>query len=207
MELAALWSFLLAWLEELGDQDLAPLRRRADRAFLERFWLDDDRYLADVWRPDDQDRTVRPNQIIAAALPYSPLSIGQRSDVVVRTELELRTPAGLRTLSPESPLYRGRYPGDREHHSWTHHQGSAWRWLVGYYVEASLRAFPDDLERIRDLGIYLDGFHELLDVYGLGFVSGLADGDPPHRPGGTIARAMSVAELIRARALLERGLP
>lgn len=210
VEINALWYHLLAQLEALLEpgaerEEFAGLRARAARAFLERFWLEDARSLADVWTEAGADRAVRPNMVIAASLEYSPLSRTQRADVVRRAQAELLTPCGLRTLAPSHVSYRGRYQGGPEERDRAYHQGTVWPWLLGAYCEAHLRAFSPRASHIAELRALLDGFAAQLATRGLGHVAEVYDGDPPHRPGGAIAQAWSAAELLRAYALLEEA--
>lgn len=211
VEINALWYSLLTHVERLahaaGDRKGASrwrdLRRRAKRSFLARFWLEDAAYLADRWREGVPDPSVRPNMVIAAALEFSPLSKAQRAEVVRVARAELLTPFGLRTLSPKDPRYQARYEGDVESRDGAYHQGTVWPWLLGFYCEASVRAHGS--KRVAHLRDLLLGFREHLDHAGLNQVSEVFDGDPPHRPGGAIAQAWSVAELLRAWHLVEEG--
>ncbi len=204
VELCALWCFLLERLGETKEHsDLAPLAEQAGKSFRERFWLEDERYLADAWNEGRADRAVRPNQVMAAALPFRGLGASERRDVVRRVELELLTPRGLRTLSPKNPDYIGRYGGGSDERDGAYHQGTVWPWLLGFHAEATLLAFPDDEPRRDSLIKLITGFEEHLRGQGLLSVSEVFDGDPPHRPGGTIAQAWSVAELLRAAELIE----
>lgn len=213
VEMNALWYALLAYLEELGRRmgdgwqadAWRTHRESAGRAFRAAFWLQRGPYLADIWRPDEVDRSIRPNMLIAAALEDSPLTPAERRDVVRVAESQLLTPRGLRTLAPDDEAYIGRYSGGPLERDAAYHQGTVWPWLLGFYVEASLRAYGPDTRRIRSLAALLDGFEDHLDTAGLGYVSEVFDGDPPHRPGGTIAQAWSVAEILRAYALLEEA--
>jgi len=215
VELNALWYFTLAYLELLarGDGDLARARewetrrRLLTRSFLRRFWLEDERRLADVWSPQGVDRSLRPNMVLAAALEFSPLSRGKRTDIVHHAQAELLTPLGLRTLAPFEPDYVGSYGGDTQSRDAAYHQGTVWPWLLGFYCEAYLRAFGSTPFRIGVLRGLLEAFAEHLDQQGLNHVSEVFDGDPPHRPGGTIAQAWSSAELLRAFAMLEDARP
>jgi predicted glycogen debranching enzyme len=210
VELNALWYQLLAYLAELCERCGERARVRGWRAlaelcgrsFLERLWIEDERRLADVWRPEGLDASVRPNMVLAAALELSPLSTEQRAGVVQRAELELLTPRGLRTLSPADPAYRGEYRGSPEARDQAYHQGTAWPWLLGFHVEAALRAFPGDRARAARLAELVDGLLETAREGGLGHVAEVFDGDPPQRPGGCFAQAWSTAELLRARHLL-----
>ena len=97
----------------------------------------------------------------------------------------------------------GVYQGSEESRDAAYHQGTVWPWLLGFYCEATLRAYGPASDRVEELRALLDGFAEHLDRQGLEHVSEVFDGDPPHRPGGTIAQAWSCAELLRAYALLE----
>jgi predicted glycogen debranching enzyme len=218
VELNALWYSLLAHLEELHEragQPSAEWQRRktlVGASFLQCFWVEQGRYLADVWRPGEppeQDASVRPNMVLAAALEFSPLDAAQRLDVVRRAEFELLTARGLRTLSPRHPSYCGTYAGSSVERDRAYHQGTAWPWLLGSFVEARLRASGGRSAGLRALARLLEGFDEQLVTQGLGHVSEVFDGDPPHKPGGSIAQAWNTAEMLRAWELIgkaERGL-
>ena len=210
VEINALWYSLLAQLAQLEPQTRAKAswKRRRDRvgkAFLERFWLADEGYLADRWKDGQRDTSVRPNMVLAAALELSPLSTAQRGGVVARARSELLTPRGLRTLSPRHPDYVGRYQGGPEQRDRAYHQGTAWPWLVGFYAEALLRAEGWSAQARGEVRRIVSGFAPELSRAGLGHVSEVFDGDEPQRPGGSIAQAWNTAELLRALALAGRG--
>jgi predicted glycogen debranching enzyme len=211
VELNALWYFTLAYLELIARnngktnqaRDWETRRRLLSRSFLRRFWLEDERRLADVWTPEGVDTSLRPNMVLAAALEFSPLSRGKRTDIVRHARDELITPRGLRTLAPFESEYIGNYGGNSQARDSAYHQGTVWPWLLGFYCEAYLRAYGFTPYRTNLLREVLEGIEEHLDHHGLGHISEVFDGDPPHRPGGTIAQAWSSAELLRAFALLE----
>ena len=210
VEIAALWCSLLAQLEELSMKPGAARhwqarRRAAQRAFRARFWDEERAMLVDVWREDHRDQSVRPNMVLAAALEHAPLTKSQRQAVVRTAERELLTPRGLRTLSPSDPAYRGRYRGGPEERDAAYHQGTVWPWLLGFYVEASLRAFRPTKARLAALQQLVDGLAPELDRAGWGHVSEVFDGDEPHEPGGCFAQAWNTAEWLRARHLLAEG--
>ncbi len=213
VELNALWYFLIAYLtnllEAVGDSDeqagWLELRRRLERSFLDRFWLADEAYLADLWTEAGPDKSIRPNMVIAAALEFSPLNEGMREDVVRVAERHLLTPVGLRTLAPSDPQYRGTHGGGEQAHQESLHQGSAWPWLLGFYVEANLRAVGPVPQRIASLRELLDGLGPELRVGGLNHLYEAYDGDAPHRGGGAFAQAWNVGEILRAYALLEEA--
>ncbi|MBK8097654.1 MAG: hypothetical protein IPK26_11140 [Planctomycetes bacterium] len=204
VEIEALWYSLLALLHQVDGRKWRARRDRAGATFVERFWLPDGRYLADRWHEGQPDPTVRPNMVIAAALPRSPLLQGHRQGVVAKAAADLLTPRGLRTLSPDDPAFVSRYGGDQDRRDQAYHQGTVWPWLCGFYVEAALAAATRrERAAVRsDLRQLLDGFLPELDAAGLDHVSEVFDGLPPHRPGGTFAQAWSSGELLRALALL-----
>ncbi len=215
VEVEALWIFLEAYLGELHARadhasDARSHRERARKAgaaFHDRFWMPGPRHLADTWGDMGPDATIRPNMVIAAALEWSPLSRAERRDVVSCAEGALLTPVGLRTLAPAHPAYAPRAEGsiaDRERAAC---QGPVRPWLLGPFVEASLRAFGHARSvRTRLLSI-LDGLAPAVRTGGLGHLPELFDGDPPHRPGGAFAFAPSDGEVLRAYALLDSKSP
>lgn len=212
VEVNALWyqglRHLVDLLRETGEDDeagdWAAFADEVAEAFVEHFWIDSRARLADRVVNGEVDSQVRPNMVIAAALEPSPLTAEQRRAVVEVSRRELLTPRGLRTLSPRHLNYRGRYAGNVVERDHAYHQGTVWPWLLGFHVEAELRAAGCDETRRTDLRRRLDDFASHLREHGLGQVSEVFDGDPPHRPGGCFAQAWSVAELLRAYTLLDR---
>ncbi len=211
VEINALWLALLArvksFLEEAERHDEAALwserSRVANKAFLERFWSQEHGHLADVWDRGQLDTSVRPNMVLAAALEHSPLSIEQRRSIVEITRRELLTPVGLRTLAPGDVKYRGRFRGGPDERDNAYHQGTTWPWLLGFYTEAALRAWPRDARILEELTLLWDGIDAELDRAGLNHISEVFDGDPPHLPGGTMAQAWNTGEYLRAQHMLE----
>lgn len=214
VEIEALWYSLLAHLEDVhkrrGEERRArewgARKRLAGATFLERFWISSGEYggyLADVWKDGAVDRAMRPNMVIAAALEWSPLSREKRADVVRAAKTELLVPRGLRTLEPRDPRYRGHYAGNQADRDLAYHQGTVWPWLLGFWCEAYLRAFGREEPRVERVRALLREFDETIGSAGLLHVSEVADGDPPHKPGGTIAQAWNTAEILRAWSLVE----
>jgi glycogen debranching enzyme len=188
------------WAARLGQPELAAeyagLHARAAEGFRERFWYAGGGYLYDVVDgPRGDDHSLRPNQIIAAALPDCPLPADQRRAVVDVVVQELWTPRGLRTLAPADPRYVGQYRGDQPTRDAAYHQGTVWPWLLGPLVDAHLLVYGDRAAARRLVSPLRE---HLLAEAGCGSVSELFDADPPHTPGGCIAQAWSVAEVFRA---------
>ncbi|WP_440134661.1 amylo-alpha-1,6-glucosidase [Chitinophaga sancti] len=166
--------------------------------FVKCFWNDEQQYLADVVDGETADWSVRPNQIFAVALPYSPLSAEQQKAVVAIVKRELLTIRGLRTLSPRDPDYIGHYGGSQLERDHAYHQGTAWPWLLGHYAAAVLNTGGDKTE-LQELFNHVETALEELCLYS---VPEVYNGDAPHAAGGTVAQAWSVAEFIRFERLL-----
>jgi predicted glycogen debranching enzyme len=145
--------------------------------------------------PDGDDPALRPNQLLAVSLPYSPLWPEQQRAVVNVCARHLLTSHGLRSLASDDPAYIGRYGGDQRQRDAAYHQGTVWGWLMGPFVSAYRRVYRDH-EQARSFLQPL--IHHLAD-HGLGSISEIFDGDPPFTPRGCIAQAWSVAEVLRAR--------
>ncbi len=199
VEINALWHHALRFVEELGAEHDGPSAEDVARRFRARFWNADLGYLNDVVDGEVQaDHSLRPNQIIAVSLPYPLLEPEQARAVVEVVQRDLLTPYGLRTLSPHDPRYQGRYEGDQFTRDAAYHQGTVWPWLLGPFITAYLRVSPDRAAAQQTARRWLDPFYRHLRDAGLGHLSEIFDGDPPHRPRGCIAQAWSLAELLRA---------
>jgi predicted glycogen debranching enzyme len=159
-----------------------------------RFWNAQLGYCYDVLdTPNGDDAALRPNQLFAISLPDSPLEPAQQQAVVDCCGRYLLTSLGLRSLAPGDPAYRGGYGGAPHERDSIYHQGTAWGWLIGAFAEAHWRVYGDAAFVQRLLQPFA---HHLAD-YGMGSISELAHGDPPHLPDGCIAQAWSVAEVLR----------
>jgi predicted glycogen debranching enzyme len=202
VEIQALWLNALAVAEEFTGSYRA-LRARGLAAFADRFWNEAEGCLYDVVDADHVpgrlDGTVRPNQILAVGgLPWA-LVAGERARRIVdAVERRLWTPLGLRTLAPGSEGYRPRYEGDMRSRDGAYHQGTAWPWLLGPFVEAWVAVRGAGPEVIREARArFLAPLRAHLARAGVGHVSEIADAEPPHTPRGCPFQAWSVGEALR----------
>jgi predicted glycogen debranching enzyme len=209
VEINALWYNALCFASTLSEKfddpewSLERLTALIRGSFRETFWVSEGGYLGDVFREGVLDNAVRPNQLFAVCLPFSPLDPAEQAGVVRTVREQLLTPCGLRTLSPADPAYRGRYRGNSAERDAAYHQGTVWPWLLGSFGEAALRVAADLPHEKEELRKFIRDFLRIhLHEAGIGSVSEIFDGDAPHRPGGCIAQAWSVAELIRLYMLL-----
>lgn len=176
---------------------------RGYEAFQRRFWNEAGGYLYDVLDANHQagtdDATFRPNQIFAVGgLPFAILDGHRARCVVEAVEVRLWTPLGLRSLAPGEPGYAPRYEGGVRERDGAYHQGTVWPWLIGPFVEAWVRVRGGTPEAKREARArYLDPLLRHLDEAGLGHISEIADGDPPHTPRGCPFQAWSLGEVLR----------
>ncbi|MDI9615783.1 MAG: amylo-alpha-1,6-glucosidase [Methanothrix sp.] len=198
VEVNALWYEALRLLEAISEAlnlewRWHGLSERVRHSF-KRFW-NPAGYLYDTIDP--YDGSIRPNQVIAVAFSHGLLSLDRTRAVLRCATEELLTPYGLRTLSPRDPAYIGRYEGSPRERDRAYHQGTVWPWLIGPYITAYLRANRcSKRSRMHALSLLRPLLEERR--YGIGTIAEVYDGDPPHRPGGCISQAWSVAEVIRA---------
>ena len=169
-------------------------------SFNQIFWIESEKYLADYANHTHQNTEVRPNQLLACALDYSPLTEKRQRKVLAIITQELLTPKGLRSLSPESPRYEGESVGNVFVRDKATFNGSVHPWFVGFYVETNLKLFGDSY--IPDGKAFLENFEEEINTHGVGLISAIYDGNPPFNPRGCISNAKNVAEILRAQWLL-----
>ncbi|MFO1413123.1 MAG: amylo-alpha-1,6-glucosidase [Burkholderiales bacterium] len=202
VEVQALWYNAL----RLAGGGHAATAERAARAFAARFVRADRLGLHDVVDVDHVagtvDASVRPNQVFAVGgLPFALLDGEAARAVVDVVARELVTPAGLRTLAAGDARYRGRYEGDGAQRDAAYHQGTAWPWLTGPFVDAWLRVHGDDAAtRAQARARFVAPLVAALAERGRGHLSEIADGDAPHAWRGCPFQAWSLGELIRALA-------
>ena len=211
VEVNALWYNCLCLLAEFyADRNEENARRYGSMAekvcdgFRNSFWNDSKGYLNDRILPDGSiDDSLRPNQIFAVSLNFSPLSEQQQASVVEVVQNHLLTPYGLRTLSPDAAGYKGEYAGPPRQRDEAYHQGTVWPYLIGPFIEAYLKVNEFSPESKNQAAEFIEPLLEHLTENGcLGSISEIFDGDPPHKPKGCFAQAWSVAELIRAYRLI-----
>jgi predicted glycogen debranching enzyme len=214
VEIQALWINALR-IGRARSARLADLEQRARTSFAERFPNPENGGLFDVVDVDHVagavDAKVRPNQIFAVGgLPFAVLEGPRARGIVELVESRLLTPLGLRSLAPDDPDYRPYYGGDPRHRDGAYHQGTVWPWLMGAFVEAWLRTSADPMAALAEARArFLPPLLSHLRTAGLGHVSEIADGDPPHAPRGCPFQAWSLGELIRIVKALQPapGLP
>jgi len=209
VEFNALWynalKFCAAMYADQGKlkkaEDLEQRATLAKQSFVETF-VNEYGYLLDYVDGTNMDWSVRPNMIFAVALDYSPLNQQQMKSVVDICTRELLTPKGLRSLSPKSGGYNPIYVGPQTQRDYAYHQGTAWPWLGGFYMEACLKLYKRS--RLSFIERQMVGYEDEMDYHAIGTISELFDGNPPFHGRGAMAFAMNVAEILRTLKLLEK---
>jgi predicted glycogen debranching enzyme len=208
VEINALWynalHFAAEMLRCLSREHIADLMEYqaeiAKDSFTKVFW--NGMYLDDYVDGDYHNKEVRPNQIIAASLPYSPLDKRQRKAVVDICTKELYTPKGLRTISPKSGDYRPEYIGGQLERDRNFHNGPVWPWTIAAYAIAYLNVYQHSGENfVRRL---LTGYEAEMSELCIGTLNELYDGNPPFRGHGGMSYAPSVASVIEVCNTLEK---
>lgn len=165
---------------------------QAAQASFSAFWDPKTGLLFDVLDRTGANTQLRPNALIALALPDTPATASQIRAVLDISSRELLTPLGLRTLSPLDPQYLGHYGGDRLVRDAAYHQGTIWPWLMGAYTDLLLRQ-----GQVAEARAALSGLLGHLWEAGVGSVSEVISPDDL-TPGGCPFQAWSVAEVLRS---------
>ena len=207
VEVQALWLNALSVASRLDSRWRAPLDQGL-ASFEQRFWIEDEGYLADVVDVDHirgtRDGRFRPNQILAVGgLPLALVEGDRARRIVQAVERRLLTPIGLRSLAPGVPEYAPRYEGDSSARDAVYHQGTVWPWLIGAFVDAWLATHGrTDEARTEARRRFVDPILAHLEVGGLGHVSEITDAEAPFTPRGCPFQAWSLGELIRAERVI-----
>ena len=209
VEFNALWynalKFCALMASEKGDakgaEKIEALAGKVKDSFVETF-VNEYGYLLDYVDGTMMDWSVRPNMIFAVALDYSPLNQQQMKSVVDICTRELLTPKGLRSLSPKSGGYNPIYVGPQTQRDYAYHQGTAWPWLGGFYMEACLKLYKRS--RLSFVERQMVGYEDEMDYHAIGTISELFDGNPPFHGRGAMSFAMNVAEILRTLKLMEK---
>ena len=207
VEFNALWYNALKFCASIASgngrereaTDLEELAKVCGESFVGTF-LNEYGYLYDYVDGNMVDWSVRPNMIFPVAFDYSPLSKEQKRSVLDICTRELLTPKGLRSLSPKSGGYNPMYVGPQTQRDYAYHQGTAWPWLGGFYMEACLKLYKNT--RLSFIERQMVGYEDEMNYHALGSISELFDGNPPFHGRGAMSFAMNVAEVLRSIKLL-----
>ncbi|WP_068855316.1 glycogen debranching enzyme N-terminal domain-containing protein [Leyella lascolaii] len=209
VEFNALWYNALCFCSSVattgGDLEAASRLEKMSELCMHSFvstFFNEHGYLFDYVDGDNVDWSVRPNMIFAVALEYSPLDKAQKKSVLDMCTRELLTQKGLRSLSPKSGEYNPMYVGPQTQRDHAYHQGTAWPWLGGFYMEACLRLYKRT--RLSFIERQMVGYEDEMTRHCVGTIPELFDGNPPFNGRGAISFAINVAEILRTLEFLEK---
>lgn len=209
VEINALWYNALQYLSGVAElNNSTALKKEIDNLpeivqyfFNSTFINEDEKYLYDFVNDTEQNDDIRPNQIFAVSLPYSPLTDNIKKNILKKVEKHLLTKKGLRTLSPKNPKYKGKYTGNENNRNKARHQGTVHPWLIAEYCKAWLNLYKKQgLSYVEKI---YNQFEDEMHTHGLGTISELYDGNPPHTPNGAISYAPGIASLLRIKMFTE----
>ena len=199
--------FALEMEEKYGSKafikEWAPVRDLILANFQKTFWNEERGILADYVDGYGQNLDMRPNQMFAIWVKYSPVDEMLHRQIFRAVAAELETGRGIRTLSPRDTKYKGVYEGSQIDRDLAYHQGSTRPWLLQYYVDLGFRLNgPGFWKKAEWL---CEGFFQDLGKHGVGAFSELYDGDPPQEPHGAIASALSTAALLAVDYVMDKN--
>ncbi len=205
VEINALWfnalTLMAAWVGAEREAGAAAryhdMAETCKRSFNDKFWNESKGYLMDVvdaWDSASSD-ALRPNQLFAISLPHPVLDPARWRSVVDIVTEKLLTPVGLRSLAPDHPDFKPTYHGDLRTRDAAYHQGTVWSWLMGPFIDAWLKVYPEATAQARSS---LATLRDHLGSACIGSVSEIFDAGSPYLPRGCIAQAWGVAEFLRA---------
>lgn len=209
VEINALWYNMLCFMRTLAVLFSDSIKYELDHViaaikenFINVFWNKETNCLFDFVNDEQKCAAIRPNQIFAVSLKYSPLAKKYAVKVVKAVKDNLLTPFGLRTLAPDDPSYIGVFAGNNQDLDKAYHNGTIWPWLLGHFGEALLKISESTKEAVEVLKPCLEKINAHFFEAGIGTISEVFSGDFPYKPGGCIAQAWSVAEILRLTYLL-----
>lgn len=204
VEIQALWYNALCIYSELLLLDknkkqsavFADKAKKARQSFTDAFWNPSVNGLYDfIDQYNQPDLKIRPNQLFAISLPY-PLVEGEKAkNILSLVETQLYTPVGLKSLAKTDTDYIPVYGGDAYHRDSSYHEGTAWSWLLGPYIDAIMKTKGSKAKAMSRKVIKDFEYH--LNEACLGTVSEIFDAEFPHHPRGCVAQAWGVAEILR----------
>ncbi|MDR1130570.1 MAG: glycogen debranching enzyme N-terminal domain-containing protein [Prevotellaceae bacterium] len=209
VEVNALWynavCYTLKLAAQYGDaafvEEWKDIPSLIEDSFMKIFWMPEKKHLADYVGVDGQNQRIRPNEIIATSLQYSPVGDEVKADILSAIEYDLLTPKGIRTLSPKNPVYKGCYEGSAKERDSAFHQGTVWVWLLAHYVEAKFKlhgkSFIPEAKRI------MSGFEQDMTAGCICAIPEMYTGDPPHEACGAVSQAWSVASVLHIAHLID----
>lgn len=210
IEINALWYNALRYAAELlktADKKDARIAKwldiaaKVEKSYVATFYDEQNDMFFDYVNENERNSMVRPNMLIACSVEYSPMSDDLKKKILDLTRSELLTIRGLRSLSPrEERAYAGVTIGNHSQRERAYHNGTVFPWLIMPYADACLSIYgATALPYLEDL---YNGFEKAVFVNGIGSISEIYDGNPPHEARGCISQSTSVAALLYLKYII-----
>jgi glycogen debranching enzyme len=192
----------------MAPEQIDAIQNTADKLeknFMSLFWSNSMNCLCDVVGDDNkQDISIRPNQLFAIALPYSPVPDSAITPIITVVRKHLVTPFGFRTLSPSDQGYRPIYAGSVDNRDAAAHQGMVYPWFIGIYMDALLKIFPPTVVSKEIKEAFSQLWDDHLTKYGLFQISEMFTPNPPYIAKGCMGHALNLAEITRVLETLQK---
>ncbi len=209
VEICALWYNALIFAAQILEAEnkqkeadkLKAIAEECGKSFRSTF-INDFGYLMDYVDGFNISWEVRPNMLIATSLENTPLTQAERKSIFDICTKELRTPKGIRSLSPKSGAYNPIYQGGQQERDAAYHQGTVWPFMLGFYLETCMKIYKRSGLSFVDR--CLIGLEEEMLYHGIGTLPELFDGNPPFHGRGALSFAMNVAAILRVNKLLSK---
>lgn len=211
VEINALWYNALKIMEVLcgyNNEDYSiysNLAEKVKKSFNERYFNSDTNCLFDVL--DEDDASVRPNQLFAISLPFKILDKEISKKVVETCKNELYVKYGIRSLSPNDPRFKPKYQGKLWDRDMAYHMGTSWGFIVGAYIDSYAYVNDYSKEALEELVEVVKQYKIHLNEYCLNGIAEIFDGLEPAISRGCSNQAWSIGELLRSyyENLMVRG--
>ena len=208
IEINAMWynaiCYTLSLAQKFGDEKFVEQWKdwpaKIKQSYHDLFWIKERGYYADYVDDHIKNMQIRPNQLIGCALPFSVSDNDEIKAVLDTVDKYLLTNKGIRTLAPNDPQYKGYYGGDVNERALEHHQGCTRAWFLPYYFAANISIYGVGfMSKANEL---IEAFEDDFLNYGIGTISELCTGNPPHKPEGSVSQAISVGAILRMKEML-----
>ena len=205
IEINALWYNSLKILEffsrETGKNKIAKkyadMAELTKKSFQQEFWSKKNLRYFDCIKGDLKEDTFSISQLFLVSLPFSLLDVERGIFILKQIEDQLLTQYGLRSLSPNEKIYKGRLENSKNNHKSDYFVGSIWPFTIGMYVDAVLKFRGTNQQVINRLKDHLDNLGQFFYEQGTGNISEFFEGNPPHRRNGRICFSLNLTELLR----------
>ncbi len=211
VEINALWYNAIAFYMSMeskfaktnSNETLNLDLKHIGNSFLEKFTDIKHNYLADYVNEQEISWDVRPNMLIAASLPFSPLADEMKKSVLDVVKQDLLTPRGIRSLSPINSKYKSKYEGNIEIRDNSYHNGAVWPWLLIPYTDVLSHLYGNGA--MGEVQTIVNRFEAEMTEHGIGSISELYNGDPPFEGKGGVSQAWSVAAILSLMYRIENN--